>query len=162
MCHHLAAVSPGKLFRLTVGDCRVADLLGSVTVLEFGQERTVPQAVGEMLRYRRAQDNCPVEIEAHQPPASSLHSDNSTESGWRRHRAPVQGYRAARRDRRTTSKSLLRRSRTTRGTVFPGFTVSTVTLQPVATGSWCAQPLPHRSRSASGAVIADPPAEGRH
>src|SRR5260370_10495998 len=93
MCHHLAAVSPGKLFRLTVGDCRIADLLGSVTVLEFGQERTVPQAVGEMLRYRRAQDNCPVEIEAHQPPASSLHSDNSNEFGWRRRRAPVPGYR---------------------------------------------------------------------
>src|SRR5258708_884793 len=94
MCHHLAAVSPGKLFRLPVGDCRVGDLLGSVTALEFGEKRTVPQAVGEMLRYRRAQDECPVEVEAHQAPASSLHCDNSSESGWRPHREPVQWYRA--------------------------------------------------------------------
>src|SRR6266446_7754216 len=80
MCRQLAAVSPGKLFRLAVGDGRVGDLLGSVTALQVGEECTVSQAVGEMLRYRRAQDECPVEVEAHQAPASSLHGDNSSES----------------------------------------------------------------------------------
>ena len=86
MCHHLAAVSPGKLFRLAVGDCRVGDLLGSVTALEIGEERTVPQAVGEMLRYCRTLDECPVEIEAHQAPFFSFHRDKSSESGCRSHR----------------------------------------------------------------------------
>jgi hypothetical protein len=43
-----------------------------------------------MLRDRRAEDECPVEIEAHQAPVFSLHRDNSTESGWRSRREPVQ------------------------------------------------------------------------
>jgi hypothetical protein len=51
VCHHLATAPPGKLFRLAVGNSRVGDFLGSVTALEFGEERTVPQAVSEMLRH---------------------------------------------------------------------------------------------------------------
>jgi len=51
VCHHLATASPGKLFRLAVGNSRVGDFLGSITALEVGEERTVPQAVSEMLRH---------------------------------------------------------------------------------------------------------------
>jgi hypothetical protein len=51
VCHHLATAPPGKLFRLAVGNTRVGDFLGSITALEVGEERTVPQAVSEMLRH---------------------------------------------------------------------------------------------------------------